>query len=115
MMKRNLIAIGILTLVFTSNVFGQTKPEVQKPSQLTKSDYKTDRIVLKKPYLSQSNVVRSIDVNFDKTFKDATGKQRRIQISKAEYLKTPGFRYYAKVDGEARDITYLVATNFSDH
>lgn len=64
--------------------------------------------IKKSDHLGPQNVAKSVSLNFDKTLKDATGKMRRVQINKAELLKTPGVRYYAKVDGEPRDITYLI-------
>ena len=64
-------------------------------------------IVVKSEHFGPRNVARSVNVNFDKTVKDALGAPRRVQISRVDLLKTPGVRYAAKVDGEPRDIAYL--------
>jgi hypothetical protein len=67
----------------------------------------TGLTIKKSDHLGPQNVARTAGIKFDKTLKDATGKARRIQIDKVEYLKTPGIRYFARVDGQSREITYL--------
>ncbi|HEU4391909.1 MAG TPA: hypothetical protein VFV34_29250 [Blastocatellia bacterium] len=101
MMLKSLATIAVVGLALVSATNGFNQRTAKAPTAEVSSR------IAKSLYLSQGNVLSSVNVSFDKILRDATGRNRRIQIAKADYLKPFGFRYYATVDGEARRISYL--------
>lgn len=67
-----------------------------------------DDAVAKRECIGPNNVAKNQNVSFERTITDPFGATRRLVISKVEKFKTPGFRYFATIDGERRQITYAL-------
>lgn len=107
-LKTRPIAAMLAILAVMILAFAGTRTTRARPDWTASGPTSTAGMTIRKrDHLGPQNVVKTAKVSFDKTLTDALGKAHRVQIDKVEYLKTPGIRYYARIDGQSRDIAYL--------
>lgn len=96
--------IAVVTAIVALSIIAATvsSQDVKSPRDLASG------LPTKTELLGRSNVGKTVSVKFSRLLKDHLGKRRRITVSKVEKLRSGGFRYYATVDGVARNITYLL-------
>ncbi|MBK6722258.1 MAG: hypothetical protein IPG58_02960 [Acidobacteria bacterium] len=112
-MKKMSFGVLILSAIFVSQAAAQ-QSTVKSPRDIaTGSASVRDCVVrgdkaTKKNCLADTNIVRSVGTTFSRSITDALGRSRQVRVSKVDRLRSEGYRYSVTIDGQRREISYLI-------